>query len=339
MRKRIGILGAGSWAIALCRLLTENGHDIAMWEFDPGELALLKEKREHKDKLPGVRIDDSVTVTGEIAAAANGADLIIFAVPAQKTGDVCRLLRKENLSASLAVNVSKGIEVNTLRRMSEVIAEEWPQCDRNAIVTLSGPSHAEEVGKDLPTSVVAAGNEPYCETVQQIFSSPVFRVYSSPDLVGVELGGSLKNIIAIASGIAEGLGFGDNTAGALLTRGLAEITRLAVKLGADPLTLAGLSGIGDLITTCVSQHSRNRYVGYQIGKGKSLDEVLSGMVMVAEGVTTCRSGRALAQKHDIDMPITDAVYRILFEKLPPKEAVYDLMTRPLKAETDIEISL
>ena len=228
--------------------------------------------------------------------------------------------------------MSKGIEQGTLRRVSQIIAEDWSATDPETIVTLSGPSHAEEVARHLPTTVVVAGNDDKCRRVQNNYSNSTFRVYRCPDLIGVELAGALKNVIAIAAGIAQGLGFGDNTQGALITRGLVEISRLAVVMGADPETLVGLSGIGDLIATCTSRHSRNQYVGYHIGQGQTLDQVLAGMVMVAEGVTTCKSARELAVRHKVDMPITRAVCAILFENLPAREAVGNLMTRPLKAE-------
>jgi len=301
-----------------------------MWEFDLHELSLLIHRREHPQKLPGIIIDESVRLTGNLDEALHQAEIAIIAVPTQKIAAVCR--QATAAPSRLIVNLSKGIEEKTLRRVSQIIKEEWSGVDPDTIVALSGPSHAEEVARCLPTSVVAAGAEPKCRLAQEIYSNAAFRVYRSSDLVGVELGGSLKNIIAIGAGIAQGLGFGDNTQGALITRGLAEITRLAVVMGGDPATLAGLSGVGDLITTCISRHSRNQYVGYQIGQGKTLKEVLSEMVMVAEGVTTCRSARELARRHGVEMPITEAVYNVLFEDRPPRDAVVELMTRPLKAE-------
>jgi glycerol-3-phosphate dehydrogenase (NAD(P)+) len=330
MSHSIAILGAGSWGIANANLLTENGHRVIMWEFDPHELSLLINRREHPQKLPGIIIDESVRLTGNLDEALHQIDIAVIAVPTQKIAAVCR--QAKAAPAKLIVNLSKGIEEKTLRRVSQIIAEEWRSADPGTFVTLSGPSHAEEVARRLPTSVVAAGAEEKCRLTQEIYSNAAFRVYRSPDLVGVELGGALKNVIAIGAGIAQGLGFGDNTQGALITRGLAEITRLAAVMGADPATFAGLSGVGDLITTCISRHSRNQYVGFHIGQGKTLKEVLAGMVMVAEGVTTCRSARELAHRHGVEMPITEAVYSVLFEDRPPREAVVELMTRPLKAE-------
>lgn len=333
MSARVAILGAGSWGIANANLLAENGAVVSLWEFDPSELRLLQEKREHPKKLPGIRIDDSVRIIGDVAAAMEGAEIAVLAIPAQKLASVCGRLSEAGIAPPrLTVNLSKGIEEGTLRRASQIIGDEWRGIERSSIVTLSGPSHAEEVARHLPTSVVAAGDEERCVETQRLYSNEVFRVYRTTDIIGVELGGSLKNIIAIGAGIARGLGFGDNSQGALITRGLVEINRLAIGLGALPETLAGLSGVGDLITTCISEHSRNQYVGYHIGKGMTLDEVLAGMVMVAEGVTTCRSARQLAREHNVEMPITEAVYQVLFEELPPREAVTNLMTRPLKEE-------
>jgi len=332
LNKKIAILGAGSWAIAIANLLASNGFRATMWEFDPEELRLLKREREHPRKLPGIKIDDSIALTNDISKAMENSRAVVNAVPTQKVAGVCHRLLPVFGKPDVVVSLSKGIEEGTLRRVSQVIADEWAGIDKKSIVALSGPSHAEEVARQLPTSVVVAGNEDRCRQAQEIFSNPVFRVYRSSDLVGVELGGSLKNVIAIAAGITQGLGFGDNTRSALITRGLVEINRLAIMMGAESETLAGLSGVGDLIATCTSKHSRNHYVGYHIGRGQTLEQVLAGMVMVAEGVTTCRSMRELARRHDVEMPISEAVYSVLFEGLSPGEAVTNLMTRPLKAE-------
>ncbi len=333
MNDTIALLGAGSWGIASGNLLAENGARVTMWEFDQAELALLKKHREHPQKLPGIKIAGSICLTGNLEEAVADAEIVVVALPTQKVADVCRQLCQTSAHPSLVVNLSKGIEEKTLRRVSQIVSEEWTGVPGRTIVTLSGPSHAEEVAQHLPTSVVAAGEEDQSRKVQEIFSNPTFRVYRCRDLVGVELGGAVKNVIAIAAGIARGLGFGDNTQGSLITRGLAEMNRLAIVMGADPATLAGLSGVGDLVTTCISRHSRNQYVGFHIVQGKTLTQVLAGMVMVAEGVTTCRSARELAGKYDVDMPITEAVYAVLFEDLPPRTAVTALMTRPLKAES------
>ena len=304
-----------------------------MWEFNPDELELLRREREHPKKLPGIKIHESVYLVGDLTDAVEGAEIVIFAVPTQKIAQVCRQLTANTICCpKLIINLSKGIEEGTLRRVSQIIAQEWAGIQPDSIVTMSGPSHAEEVGRLLPTTVVVAGTVDKCKMAQKIYSNRRYRVYRTEDIIGVEIGGSLKNVIAIGAGIARGLGFGDNTQGALITRGLAEINRLAVILGGNPETLAGLSGVGDLVATCTSMHSRNQYVGYHIGKGKTLQQVLDTMVMVAEGVTTCRSARELAHKYNVDMPITEAVCQVLFEDLPAKEAVTNLMTRPLKAE-------
>ncbi len=333
MNKKITILGAGSWGLANADLLAEVGHKLTMWEFDPNELAVLIDKREHPKKLPGLILKDSISLTNNLVESVSGSDVVIFSVPAQRVSSVC-----QNLSSQMAdipdliINLSKGVEEGSLRRMSEVIRDEWRGAVVESIVTISGPSHAEEVARRLPTSVVVAGDETKCREVQEIFKHPTFRVYRSDDLIGVELAGSLKNVIAIAAGIVRGLGLGDNTQGALISRGLVEINRLATELGARSDTLVGLSGVGDLVTTCISEHSRNQHVGFQLGRGKNLQEILDEMVMVAEGVTTCRSARELAKKHNIEMPITEAVCSVLFENAPPAEALARLMNRPLKAE-------
>ncbi|MCX6827105.1 MAG: NAD(P)-dependent glycerol-3-phosphate dehydrogenase, partial [candidate division Zixibacteria bacterium] len=260
-------------------------------------------------------------------------DYIVMAIPVQRVRQVCQLLDKLPRPHKGIINLAKGIEIDSLLRMSEVIKMVISGSDEKYIATLSGPSHAEEVAAKLPTTVVAASKNPeFAAQVQRIFNNKILRVYRSTDLIGVELGGSLKNVIAIASGITQGFGLGDNTMGALITRGLAEITRMGVRLGADPLTFSGLSGIGDLVTTCISRHSRNRYVGEKIGKGQKLKNVLEGMVMVAEGVDTCRSAQAMAEKYGVEMPITAEVYKVLFEDKPPDRAIAELMSRSLKEE-------
>jgi glycerol-3-phosphate dehydrogenase (NAD(P)+) len=333
MPEKIAVLGAGSWGIAIANLLHSNGHEVTMWEFNRADYEYLSANRTHPKKLPGIKIVEEIALSNDLQYAADGADYIIFAVPAQKVRSVCEFLNEFVKRPMKYVNLAKGVEIGSLLRMSEVINSTLVSSREERIATLSGPSHAEEVSRNIPTSVVvASADQQYAEEIQRLFNGRYFRVYRSTDLIGVELGGSLKNVIAIASGVTQGLGFGDNTTGALLTRGLAEITRMGVKLGADPLTFAGLSGIGDLITTCVSKHSRNRYVGERIGKGEKLAEILDGMVMVAEGVDTCRSAYALAEKHDVEMPITTEVFKILFENKPPFEALSDLMGRSLKEE-------
>jgi len=330
----ISILGAGSWGIALSILLRQNHHSVIMWEFDAEVCRKLNEERTLPEKLPGIMIPGDIIIVNELSAAIGDSEIIVLALPSHTIRQVAENFRGLLTPVtSVIVNVSKGIENNTLLRMSEVLCQVLPGQFHSKIATLSGPSHAEEVARNIPTTVVVASYEPaVSELVQQVFSTRYFRIYSSSDLIGVELGGSLKNVIAIAAGILQGLGMGDNTMGALLTRGLAEMVRLGRKLGADPMTFAGLSGIGDLITTCISSYSRNRYVGEQLGRGRKLPEILENMSMVAEGVKTTASAYALSQKHQVEMPITAAVNKILFEGMPPEKAIQELMTRTLKPE-------
>ncbi|SYZ73674.1 Glycerol-3-phosphate dehydrogenase (NAD(P)+) [Candidatus Zixiibacteriota bacterium] len=333
MPEKLAVLGAGSWGIAIANLLFKNGHAVKLWEFDSGDCRLLQTERVHRKKLPDIRIPEEILITNSLNEALEATEYLVLAVPTQKVRSVCESLRPMVPSGMKYVNLAKGVEIGTLRRVSEIILTTIDSAESGCVATLSGPSHAEEVSRNLPTSVVAASiNAEFARVVQRLFNNSTFRVYHSEDIIGVELGGSLKNVIAIASGITQGLGFGDNTTGALLTRGLAEITRMGVRLGADPLTFAGLSGVGDLITTCISRHSRNRYVGDKIGRGEKLRDILAGMVMVAEGVDTTRSAKALADKYGVEMPITEQVFRILFEERSPKEALADLMGRSLKQE-------
>ncbi len=331
MAERIAMLGAGSWGMATANLLAENGHEVTLWEFDRTEYQKLVEDRSIPEKLKNFVLPESIRITHDLNTALDDVTLIVLAVPSQVLRAVVSKIDNLPLDVGI-VHLSKGIEISSLKRMSEVISEELHTATID-IAALSGPSHAEEVIRRMPTAVVAAGaSESFVQRVQSVFSNSYFRVYDSPDLIGVELGGALKNIVAIAAGIADGLKMGDNTRGAILTRGLAEITRLGTAMGAQPDTFAGLSGIGDLITTCTSGHSRNRHVGLSIGRGATLEEVLAGMVMVAEGVQTARSGFELACRHDVEMPITTQVYKVLFEDKPAQQAVSELMSRKLKSE-------
>lgn len=330
---RVAILGAGSWGIATAVLLTESGHQVRMWEFDKGAAGRLASERQEPDKLPGVFLPDEVVVSDVLTEALAEADVIILAVPAQVVRSVCEQLSGLRFDADILVSLAKGVEVRSGKRISSVIAEVLSENWSERTVVLSGPSHAEEVARSMPTSVVAAGlSDVAVQRVQDLFSTPTFRVYSSNDVIGVELGGSLKNIIALSAGILDGLELGDNTMGALLTRGLAEITRLGVSMGANPETFAGLSGLGDLVTTAASRHSRNRYVGERIGRGEKLPDILASMKMVAEGVETTRAAVKLADQYEVEMPITDQVYRVLFEDKDPLEAISELMSRELKRE-------
>ena len=332
MFERISILGAGSWGMAVSQILTDNGANVTLWEFDRKTYEGLAENRRQEDKLPGFKLPDNVQITNSLDEALENPSLIVLAVPAQFLRSA--LVKAKDLISekSAIVNLAKGIENKTLKRMSEVVSDVLGQ-KIVEIATLSGPSHAEEVVRRQPTTVVIAGkNDRINEQLQELFSNSYFRAYKTTDIIGVELGGSLKNIIAIAAGIALGLGLGDNTLGALVTRGLAEITRLGIVLGAKSETFAGLSGVGDLITTCCSKHSRNRFVGVRIGKGEKLEDILSSMTMIAEGVETTRAGYDLSQLHEVEMPITKEVYKVLFENKSPGEAVWELMGRDLKPE-------
>ncbi|MCL2843890.1 MAG: NAD(P)-dependent glycerol-3-phosphate dehydrogenase [Chitinivibrionia bacterium] len=334
----IGILGAGGWAIALSVLLDSNGHSVKMWEFNKKEAELLQKKREHPIKLPGIIIPDDIEITTSVADLFENCDYIVIAVPTQFVRATMKTLVQE-IDIEKIVNVrgwvvvSKGIEIGSDAILSQVITQEIPKITMDKLAVLSGPSHAEEVGRKVPTAVVAAStNEDLAKEVQQIFSNSVFRVYTSTDIVGVEIAGSVKNVIALAAGACDGLGFGDNTKGALLTRGMVEMIRLGKKMGADEHTFSGLAGFGDLITTCCSKHSRNRNFGEMLAKGLSLQEAQEKMAMVAEGVTTCKSLYSLAQKLGVEMPITTEIYNSLYNGKSPQNAMVDLMTRALKAE-------
>lgn len=332
----IAVLGAGSWGTTLGLVLHENGQDVTLWEFDPEQVKAVRRDRENHKFLPGIPVPDGIEITGDLEGAASGRDVVVFATPSHVVREVARAVAAHVADDVLVVNVSKGIENGTLARMSEVLSEELRRPKAALIASLVGPSHAEEVSRRLPTTVVAAAvADDTAVRVRKLFMTDYLRVYTNTDLVGVELGVSLKNVIAIAAGICDGLGYGDNTKGALITRGLAEMTRLGVKLGGKPHTFAGLSGMGDLITTCISTHSRNRYVGEQIASGKTLDEVLASMVMVAEGVRTTKSAVALSRKHGIEMPITEQMQQVLFEDRDPKDAIAELMVREPKSETAV----
>jgi len=332
MAETVAILGAGSWGLAIAGLLHGNGHNVSLWEFNRTDYDLLLRHRTHPDKLPKCFLSDDVRITNDINEVVEGCSLLVLAVPSQYLRSALEQLGSPHPDILGVVNLAKGIETGSLNRMSQVMADALG-IPSEKIAVISGPSHAEEVTLDLPTAVVAAGTgTELVRSLQSAFSNSSFRVYESSDMIGVELGGSLKNIIAIAVGIAAGLGMGDNTLGALITRGLAEISRLGVTMGADPLTFSGLSGVGDLVTTCASKHSRNRQVGERIGRGEKLKDILSSMAMIAEGVDTTRSGYRLAQLHKVEMPITSEVYQMLFKDKPPAQAVGELMGRSLKAE-------
>ncbi len=335
--QRIKIIGGGSWGLALANLLAVNGHEVSVWEFDQQRAEELISTHSNSVFLPGIRLHDSIMFSNSLKEVVQGEfDILLFAVPSQVVRTVAKkvgTLLSPTSGLKAIVNVAKGVEKKTLKRMSEVLSDSLSKEFSDMIMTLSGPSHAEEVAKEVSTAVVIAGSTRANQTlIQKTFSNDYFRVYRSNDLIGVELGGSVKNIIAIAAGITVGLGLGDNTMGALLTRGVAEVKRLGIVMGANPETFLGLSGIGDLITTSMSKHSRNRYVGFEIGKGKTLTEVLSSMQMVAEGVDSTVSVHELSNKYEVEMPITGQVYEVLFNEKDPKDAIRSLMTRSLKEE-------
>lgn len=322
---RVQVIGAGGWGIALARLLSLNGHAVRIWCREEDNPDALRDTRESKVFLPGILLPPEVGVVREIDP---GVDLAVFAVPSHAMRQVAGTHRFH--PETIRVSVAKGIENETLLRMSEVIAGVAPG---GPVLALSGPTHAEEAGRDLPASLVIAGTDPAaCQRAQGAFFRPSFRVYTSEDIVGVELGGALKNVIAIAAGVCDGYAFGDNAKAALMTRGLAEMARLGVACGAEPMTFAGLSGMGDLIVTCTSRHSRNRRLGEAVALGKTVEEALAGSPMVAEGFRTARSARELAKRAGVEMPITEAVYQVLYEGLDPRRAISRLLLREAKPE-------
>lgn len=330
---KIGVLGAGGWGTTLAILLNTNGHNVTLYEYKPDYAEILRQKRINEIYLPGVIIPDEIEITANLDEAVHQKHFIVLAIPTQYLRSVIEKIDFNLIKNSILVNVAKGIEISTLKRVSEIIKDVFPEISEEQISTLSGPSHAEEVARKIPTAVVVGSKSiETAKFVQNEFMNPYFRVYATTDIVGVELGGSLKNVIAIGAGICDGAGFGDNTKAAIMTRGIAEISRLGVALGARPETFSGLSGIGDVIVTCMSKYSRNRYVGEQIGKGKKLKEILAEMEMVAEGVPTAKSVYLLSQKTKVDVPICTEVYKVLYEDKDPILATTDLMTRQPKEE-------
>ncbi len=326
----VGVLGAGSWGTALSVLLTDNGHQVTVWSIDENEVTMLNGKREHELKLPGVKLPESMVITGNLEQAVKEKDFLVLAVPSPFTRSTAKKMAPYVADGQIIVDVAKGIEESTLLTLSKQIEQEIPQAD---VAVLSGPSHAEEVGRKLPTTcVIGAKTRKTAEYLQSMFISPVFRVYTSPDILGIELGGSLKNVIALAAGIADGLGYGDNTKAALITRGIAEIARLGVKMGGKIETFTGLTGIGDLIVTCASVHSRNRKAGYLMGQGMSMKEAMDEVKMVVEGVYSAKAAAKLAEKYGVSMPIVDEVNAVLFDGKSPAEAVNDLMMRESRSE-------
>ncbi len=329
---QVGVIGSGSWGCALSHLLESNGHQVMIWSFDPAEADMINNGHEHSDKLPGVKLGDGITATTDLEAACKGKDFLIMSTPSVFVRSVAKQMAPFIEDGTLIVSVSKGIEESTLMTLSEQLEEELPGAE---IAALSGPSHAEEVGRDVPTAVVVGAKEQEtAEYLQKMFmNKDYFRVYTSPDIRGMELGGSLKNVIALAAGMADGLGCGDNTKAALITRGISEMSRLGVKLGGHAETFAGLAGIGDLIVTCSSNHSRNHNAGYLIGQGATYQEAMDKVKMVVEGVYSAKAAKALAARENVQMPIVEAVNKILFEGMSAADGVKSLMMRDRTQES------
>ena len=329
--KNIGVIGAGSWGTALSKLLSDNGHAVTVYSAISAEIDMLRSFHEQKDKLPGVKLPEDMIFTTDLEEAVSEKELIVLAVPSPFTRKTSQSMSGYVADGQVIVSVAKGLEDETFDTLSEIIKEEIPQ---SRVVVLCGPTHAEEVGRGVPTAIVAGSeNENDASYVQDVFMSDVFRVYTSDDPYGMELGGALKNVIALAAGIADGLGYGDNTKAALITRGVHEVARLGVACGGKKETFEGLTGIGDLIVTCASMHSRNRRAGILIGQGKSADEAMEEVNQVVEGVYSAKAAMHLAQKHHVDMPIIEQVNKILFDGKKPAEALVDLMTRDRKSES------
>lgn len=327
---KIAVIGSGSWGTAMAVMLASRGHEIFLWSWIQEETDRLARDRENKEFLPNIKFPDTIYCTHNMRECTENAELIITAAPSPATRTTAKQLAPFAAEGQKIVNISKGLEEGTLLRLSEVYAEEIPQA---VISVMSGPSHAEEVSRGLPTTnVVASDSIETAKTIQDIFMGDMFRVYTSTDIAGVELGGALKNVIALCAGISDGLGYGDNTKAALMTRGLAEIARLGTAMGAKQETFMGLSGVGDLIVTCTSMHSRNRRAGILLGEGKTLQETLDAVHMVVEGVNTATAAYELAEKYNVTMPIVTEAYNILFNGTNAREAVLNLMTREKREE-------
>ncbi len=332
---KVTVLGGGGWAIALAKVLYENGHNVTLWSALEKEVKALSEERENKICLPGIHIPEEIEISGDLEYAVKDSEMIVMAVASSFVRSTSARLKNIVPEGQIIVDVAKGIEDKTFYTMTDIMEDEIPTCEA---VVLSGPSHAEEVARKIPTTVVVgAKKKEVAQKVQSMFGSKYFRTYISPDRKSIELGGALKNVIALAAGIIDGLGFGDNTEAALITRGIKEITALGVKMGGHSRTFNGLSGIGDLIVTCNSKHSRNRRAGVLIGKGYTLDQAVAEVKMVVEGAVSAKAAFELAKKYDVDMPIVEAVNRVLFEDKSAQEAMWELMEREQTNEfSDLE---
>lgn len=331
----VSVIGAGSWGTALALLLFKNGHKVTVWSIDASEIEMLTTKREHELKLPGVKLPEDMIFTTDLESSVTDKDIIVMAVPSIFTRGTAKKMAPYIKEGQIIVDVAKGIEESTLMTLSQQIEQEIPLAN---VAVLSGPSHAEEVGRGLPTIVViGAKTKDTAEYLQRAFMNEAFRVYTSPDRLGMELGGSLKNVIALAAGIADGMGYGDNTKAALITRGIAEIARLGVAMGGKIETFSGLTGIGDLIVTCASVHSRNRKAGYLMGQGKSMKEAMDEVQMIVEGVYSTKAAVKLGEQYHVSLPIISAVNEVLFEDKDPKVALKELMLRDSKPEYRIDL--
>ena len=338
MSEKIAVLGAGSWGTVLANLLTENGHDVTIWAYLQKDTDEINNKHTNEHYLPGLRLNEKLVANTDLATSVKDADLVLFVVPTNVVRGVAKqllpILEKTDKKPVLG-SAAKGLEVGTYDRVSQVIQSVIPAEQMKGLVVISGPSHAEDTSvKDITTLTAASTNLEAAQYVQRVFGNSYFRLYTNQDVIGVEMGAALKNVIAIGAGALHGLGYGDNAKAALITRGLAEISRLGVKMGADPLTFIGLSGVGDLIVTATSRHSRNWRCGNQLGHGEKLQDVLDNMGQVVEGVSTAKVAHELAHKENVEMPITDAIYAVLYEDKPIKQAITDLMQRESKPEFD-----
>lgn len=326
----VSVIGAGSWGTAIAKLLCTNGHKVTLWSYREEEVRSLIEKRENLSKLPGVKLPEEIIFTADLEAAVRDKEMCVMAVPSTTVRSTAKKMAPYAKPGQIVVNLAKGIEESTLMILTDIIEQEIPGVQATV---LSGPSHAEEVGREIPTTAVAgAKKKETAEFMQNIFMNQRFRVYTSPDMLGIELGGALKNVIALAAGVADGLGCGDNTKAALITRGIAEMSRLGVAMGGHIETFNGLAGIGDLIVTCASRHSRNRKAGFLIGQGKSMQEAMDEVKMVVEGVYSAKAAMKLAKKYQVDMPIVEEVNQVLFEGKSAREAMGELMLRDKKTE-------
>lgn len=333
MNNKIAVIGAGAWGTALAMLLADKGHDVSLWMYEQDLALEMARSHENRVYLPGFTVPASIAVTSNIETAVRGRSVVLSVVPSHTVRAVARQFAPFLSADAIIVSASKGIEIETLMPLSEVFKDTLPAAFHENLCFLSGPSFAKEVAQKMPTAVALAAYGPsIAKTVQEIFSSPYFRVYTNDDVIGVEVAGSLKNVVAIAAGVLEGMGYGYNTMAALLTRGLAEMARLGMAMGGNLQTFSGLAGMGDLVLTCTGGLSRNRTLGTRLGKGEKLDDILKNAKTVAEGVKTAKAARALANKFEVDMPIVEEVYQLLYEGKDPKAAVKDLMSRELKGE-------